>query len=227
MFRPSLAVLGSDDAWAKWGNVAVKSISKRFVVGLAAIGSLAWSAGGLSAQESPQHIRGKIASVSTSEIVVKTRKGLEITVKMAPNFRVAAMKKVDMTAIQPGSFIGTTTVELPDGTGRSLEVHVFPPGVKMGAGHYPWDLKPGSMMTNGDVGKVVAGAKGNTIEVAYPGGTHTILVPPKAPVVETVPGQAAMLKPGVAVFLIAAKLPDGSLAADAVLVGDKGAPPPM
>jgi hypothetical protein len=205
----------------------MKSISKTILVGLTAAGLAVMWAGALQAQQAAQHIRGKIASVSASQIVVKTRKGLEMTIKMAPNFRVVAMKKVDMTAIVPGSFIGTTTVELPDGTGRSLEVHVFPPGVKMGAGHYPWDLKPGSMMTNGDVGKVVAGAKGNTIEVAYPGGTHTVLVPPNAPVVETVPGQVAMLKPGVAVFLIAAKLPDGSLATDAVLVGEKGAPPPM
>ena len=195
------------------------------ITGVAA--TLAFSPGALQAQDAPHHIRGKIASVSPGKIVVTTRKGQAMTVNMAPNFRVAAMKKVSMEAIVPGSFIGTTTMELPDGTGRSLEVHVFPPGVKMGAGHYPWDLKPGSMMTNGDVGKVVAGAKGNTIEVAYPGGTHTILVPPKAPVVETVPGQLAMLKPGVAVFLIAAKQPDGSLAADAVLVGEKGAPPPM
>lgn len=205
----------------------MKSITKTILVGLTAVGLTVISAGVLQAQEATQHIRGKITSVSAGQIVVKTRKGLEMTIKMAPNFRVAAMKKVDMTAIVPGSFIGTTTVELPDGTGRSLEVHVFPPGVKMGAGHYPWDLKPGSMMTNGDVGKVVAGAKGNTIEVAYPGGAHTVLVPPNAPVVQTVPGQVAMLRPGVAVFMIAAKLPDGSLAADAVLVGEKGAPPPM
>jgi hypothetical protein len=209
------------------GNISVKSIFFQVSAIAGAAFALAFSADPSRAQDAPQHIRGKIASVSASQIVVTTRKGLAMTVKMVPNFRVAAMKRVDMAAIVPGSFVGTTTMELPDGTGRSLEVHVFPPGVKMGAGHYPWDLKPGSMMTNGDVGKVVAGAKGNTIEVAYPGGTHTILVPPKAPVVETVPGQLAMLKPGVAVFLIAAKQADGSLAADAVLVGERGAPPPM
>ena len=227
MVRPATAVLGWLDTCAKWGTAAMKSIVRHIIIGLTWAGSLAFSAAPLLAQEATQHIRGKIASISNGEIIVRTRKGVDMTIRMAPNFRVAAMKKVDMTAIVPGSFIGTTTVELPDGTGRSLEVHVFPPGVKMGAGHYPWDLKPGSMMTNGDVGKVVAGAKGNTIEVAYPGGTHTVLVPAKAPVVETVPGQPAMLKPGVAVFLIAAKQPDGTLAADAVLVGEKGAPPPM
>ena len=179
------------------------------------------------AQDAQQHVRGKVTSVAVDKVVVKTRTGIALTVKLAPTWRVAAMKTVDMSAIQPGSFIGTTTIEKPDGTGRSLEVHIFPPGVKMGAGHYAWDLRPHSMMTNGDVGKVVTGPRGNTIEVSYPGGMHTVLVPPSAIVVETVPGDRTMVKPGVSVFLVAAKLADGSLAADTVLVGEKGAPPPM
>jgi hypothetical protein len=195
-------------------------------------GIAAFLAGGLliaglsaAAQEGPRHVRGKVTAVTADSITVKTRTGQLMTVKMAPNFRVAETKQVTLSAIQPGSFIGTTTMELPDGTGRSLEVHIFPPGVKMGAGHYPWDLKPGSMMTNGDVGKVVAGAKGDTIEVSYPGGSHTVLVPPKARIVETVPGDLKMIKPGVSVFMIAGAGPDGALGADAVVVGEKGAPP--
>jgi hypothetical protein len=180
-----------------------------------------------SAQDAQQHVRGKVTSVSTDSVVVKTRTGIALTVKLAPTWRVAVTKKVDMAAIKPGSFIGTTTIEKADGTGRSLEVHIFPPGVKMGAGHYAWDLRPHSMMTNGDVGKVVASPKGDTIEVAYPGGAHTILVPPSARVVETVPGERPMIKPGVGVFMVAAKLADGTLAADTVLVGENGEPPPM
>jgi hypothetical protein len=175
----------------------------------------------------PQRVRGKVASINAGEMVVKLKTGTPITIKLAPTWRVAALKTVTLDAIKPGSFIGTTTIERPDGTGRSLEVHVFPPGVKMGAGHYAWDLRPHSMMTNGDVGKVVTGPKGNTVEVSYPGGTHTVLVPPSAKIVEIGAGDRAMVKPGVGVFVIAAKQPDGSLAADNVLVGENGAPPPM
>ena len=83
-------------------------------------------------------------------------------VGLTPTWTVAVMKPVAIDAIQPGSFIGTSEMPNKDGTsGKSLEVHVFPPGVKMGEGHYGWDLKPGSMMTNGTVGKVVAGKKGS------------------------------------------------------------------
>jgi hypothetical protein len=182
-----------------------------------------------AAQEAaqPQRVRGKVASLSADTMVVKLKTGTPITIKLAPTWRVAALKTVTLDAIKPGSFIGTTTIERPDGTGRSLEVHVFPPGVKMGAGHYAWDLRPHSMMTNGDVGKVVTGPKGNTVEVSYPGGMHTVLVPPSAKIVEIGAGDRTMVKPGVSVFVIAAKQPDGTLAADNILVGENGAPPPM
>ena len=175
----------------------------------------------------PQRVRGKVASLTTDTMVVKLKTGTPITVKLGPTWRVAALKNVTLAAIQPGSFIGTTTIEKPDGTGRSLEVHVFPPGVKMGAGHYDWDLKPHSMMTNGDVGKVVTGPKGNTVEVSYPGGTHTVLVPPSAKIVQMGAGDRTMVKPGVSVFVVAQKQADGTLAADTVVVGEKGEPPPM
>jgi hypothetical protein len=182
-----------------------------------------------AAQEAaqPQRVRGKVASLSADTMVVKLKTGTPITIKLAPTWRVAALKTVTLDAIKPGSFIGTTTIERPDGTGRSLEVHVFPPGVKMGAGHYAWDLRPHSMMTNGDVGKVVTGPKGNTIEVSYPGGAHTVLVPPSAKIVQMGAGDRTMVKPGVSVFVIAQKQADGTLAADTVVVGEKGEPPPM
>ncbi len=204
-------------------------MSVSFRGALAALVSVSVLASALpaAAQEALQHVRGKVASITADTLVVTLKSGTPMTIKLAPTWSVAAMKNVTMDAIKPGSFIGTTTIERKDGTGRSLEVHVFPPGVKMGAGHYAWDLRPHSMMTNGDVGKVVTGAKGNTIEVSYPGGMHTVLVPPTAKIVETGPGDRAMVKPGVSVFVMAMKRPDGALAAASVVVGEKGAPPPM
>ncbi len=179
------------------------------------------------AQTTTDHVRGKVTSISADAIAVQPRHGPPVSVKLTPTWGVVLMKTVDVSAIVPGSFIGTTTIERPDGTGKSLEVHVFPPGVKMGQGHYPWDLKPHSMMTNGDVGKVVTGPKGRTIEVSYPGGMHTVLVPANVPIVTTVGGDRAMVKVGVRVFMVPTKGPDGALVADRVLVGEKGAAPPM
>ena len=179
------------------------------------------------AQTTTDHLRGKVKSLAGDTLVIQPKAGKPVTVKLAAAWSVVLMQPVDPSAIQPGSFIGTTNMKRRDGTGRSLEVHVFPPGVKMGQGHYPWDLKPHSMMTNGDVGKVVAGSKGRMIEVAYPGGVRHILVPPNTPVVSTAPGDRAMVKPGVGVFIIPIKAADGTLGADRVVVGLNGAAPPM
>jgi hypothetical protein len=175
----------------------------------------------------PERVRGQVVSVSADTLVLKARDGKTQTIALAPDWSVTLVKPVDVSAIQPGSFIGTTEIEKPDGTGRSLEVHVFPPGVKMGEGHYDWDLKPKSKMTNGTVGQVKAGHKGQELDVAYPGGTRHVVVPKNVPVVQMGPGDRTMIKPGAKVFIIAAKKPDGGLITNRMVVGENGAAPPM
>ena len=173
------------------------------------------------------HVRGKIAGVTADTISVATREGPIAKVKLAPDLLVVIMKHVDVSAIQPGSFIGTTNIDRPEGGGKSLEVHVFPPGQKPGEGHYPWDLKPGSMMTNGTVGKVVASGNGREIDVAYAGGVRHIVVPPGVPVVTTVIGARADMKPGIGTVIFAGKLPSGDLITNRVMIGEHGEMPPM
>ena len=178
--------------------------------------------------QAPQvHVRGTVGGLAGDVLSITTREGPVAKIKLAPDWGVVIMKHVDVNAIQPGSFIGTTNIERPEGGGRSLEVHVFPPGVKMGEGHYPWDLQPNSMMTNGTVGKVVASGNGREIDVAYAGGVRHIQVPAGVPVVTTVPGSRADLKPGIGAVIFAAKLPSGDLATNRVLIGEHGKPPPM
>ena len=178
--------------------------------------------------QAPQvHVRGKIAGLAGDTLAVATREGPVANIKLTPDWGVVIMKHVDVSAIQAGSFIGTTNIERPEGGGKSLEVHVFPPGVKMGEGHYPWDLQPGSMMTNGTVGKVVASANGREIDVAYAGGVRHIVVPAGVPVVTTFPGARTDVKPGIGVVVFAGKLPNGELATNRILIGEHGEAPPM
>ncbi len=180
-----------------------------------------------AAQTPPEHIRGAVRSLAGDTLMIQPQAGKPMAIKLAPAWAVVVMQPVDPSAIKPGSFIGTTEVQKADGTGRSLEVHVFPPGVKMGEGHYPWDLKPHSMMTNGTVGKVVADPKGRMLVVAYPGGERHILVPANIPIVQIQPGTHDMVKPGVKVFIIPTKGADGAAHADTVALGVGGAAPPM
>jgi hypothetical protein len=182
-----------------------------------------------AAPPTPTVVRGKVVALADNVLTVKPERGAEEKIALAPTWSVAVMKPVAIDAIQPGSFIGTSEMPKADGTGRSLEVHVFPPGVKMGEGHYGWDLKKGSMMTNGTVGKVVAGKKGSReLEVAYNGQPpRHIIVPANVPVVQITAGAREQLKPGLPVFMVVQKKPDGSMAAGSVSIGENGAKPPM
>ena len=180
-----------------------------------------------AAPPAPTVVRGTVTAMTDTQLTLKTDKGPQ-TVNLTPTWTVAVMKPVAIDAIQPGSFIGTTEMPSKDGsTGKSLEVHVFPPGVKMGAGHYGWDLKPGSMMTNGDVATVVSGKKGSReLDVSYPTGKRHITVPANVPVVQITPGTRQMLKVGAPVFMVVGKTPNG-LTAGSVSIGENGAKPPM
>jgi hypothetical protein len=174
----------------------------------------------------PTVVRGTVGALSANSMTVKTDKGSQV-VGLAPTWAVAVLKPVAIDAIQPGSFIGTAEMPGKDGTGRSLEVHVFPPGVKLGEGHYGWDLKPGSMMTNGTVGTVVAGKKGSReLDVNYSYGKRHITVPATVPVVQITGGTRELVKVGTPVFMVVQKTPSG-LMADRVSIGENGAKPPM
>ena len=171
-------------------------------------------------------VRGVVTEVKPAQLTLKDKDGKPVTVMLGDSWNVAVMKPIKADAIQPGSFIGTAEMPQADGTGKSLEVHVFPPGVKMGEGHYGWDLKPGSMMTNGTVGKVVASKSGRELDVTYSYGTRHIVVPPKVPIVQMTPGTKDMVKKGTAVFIVAVQTPAG-LKANSVSIGEKGKGPAM
>jgi hypothetical protein len=115
-----------------------------------------------------------------------------------------------------------------DGKETALEVLVFPEsGRGSGDGHYAWDLKPGSMMTNATVSEVIAVDNARSIRVKYKDGERTIVVPADVPIVTFEPGDRSMVKPGAHVLVSATHAADGSLAAARVAVGKDGLVPPM
>lgn len=198
---------------------------------LGALAALTLSATLAAAQpatpSAPSVVRGKVTAMTDTSLTVKTDKGPQV-VGLTPAWSVAVMKPVAIDAIQPGSFIGTAEMPKKDGSaGTSLEVHVFPPGVKMGEGHYGWDLKRGSMMTNGTVGTVVAGKRGSReLDVTYPTGKRHLIVPASVPVVQIGLGKRDMVKVGTPVFMVVQKTATGMMAGS-VSVGENGAKPPM
>ena len=198
---------------------------------LALAALLALSAPALAQAQAPAGptlVRGKVTAMTDTMLTVATTKG-PAEVMLSPSWSVAVMKPVAIDAIQAGSFIGTTEMPNKDGSaGTSMEVHVFPPGVKMGEGHYGWDKAPGSMMTNGTTMTVVGGKAGSReMDVKYGETTRHITVPANVPVVQISGGKRDMVKVGTPVFMVVSKGADGMMKAGSISVGENGAAPPM
>jgi hypothetical protein len=107
-------------------------------------------------------------------------------------------------------------------------VHIFPESMRgTGEGHYDWDLKPMSKMTNANVEQTVKGVDGQELSVKYKGGEKKLLVTPETVVVSYVMGSRDDLKPGVQVIVAAKKQPDGTLLTPRITYGKDGLTPPM
>ena len=177
-------------------------------------------------------VRGAIERVEGQTIVVKSRDGAELKVVLADNALVVAIVKASISDIKPGSFVGVTGMPQADGSQKAIEVHIFPEAMRgTGEGHYPWDLQPKSTMTNASVVNIeqtVTEVDGRVLSMKYKDGEKKIIVPARVPIVTYVPSDKSELKPGVQIFISAAKkLPDGTLQAPRVNFGRDGLTPPM
>jgi len=176
----------------------------------------------------PVRIRGTVEKIDGQILTIKANSGQSMTVKLADNFVVMGIAKASVADIGSGKFIGTTTVGERDGALIALEVHIFPENMRgTGEGHYDWDLRPASKMTNANVANVTNMGKDRVLTVQYKGGEKKVLVPENAVVVSFTPAERSELKPGAAVFVTSQRQPDGSLTAPRVNVGLKGQIPPM
>ena len=174
-------------------------------------------------------VRGTIERVDGPIYVVKSRDGSELKITLAENAGVTAVIKAALADVKPGTFVGIASMPQADGGQRALEVLIFPEAMRgTGEGHYAWDLRPQSMMTNANVEQTVTGVDGPTLTLKYKDGEKKIVVPPDAPIVAFAPGDKAELKPGAKIFIAAAKKqPDGSLQAARIAYGKDGLTPPM
>ncbi len=200
----------------------IRSIAALLIAGLSAV-ALAQAPA-----NPPVRIRGTVEKIDGQTLTVKARSGETMTVKLADNFVVMGVAKASVADIGSGKFIGTTTVGERDGALVALEVHIFPENMRgTGEGHYDWDLRPSSKMTNANVANVVSMGKDRVLTVQYKGGEKKVLVPENAVVVSFTPTDRGELKPGAQVFVNSQRQPDGSLTAPRVNVGVKGQVPPM
>lgn len=175
-----------------------------------------------AASAQPTLTPGWVQTASATSLTIATPNGGAMTFNLSPGTVIMVAHRGSVADIKAGDFLGTTNVPSADGAGQSTEVHIFPPGVKIGEGDRPMGPPPAgggpaSRMTNGDVtaaapapagsmtngtaGSVASGQAGVQMDVAYAGGTKHIVVPASTPVMVMASGTPDMLKPGMAILV--------------------------
>jgi uncharacterized protein (DUF2147 family) len=217
-------------------HIVTRVAAGAFGLAVIAATSAAWgqapAAPGAAPAAPPVRVRGQIESVDGNKLMVKSRDGAQLTVAVPDNVRVMGMEKATLADIKPNSYIGVTALPQPDGSQKAIAIHIFTEQQRgTGEGHRPWDLRPGTTMTNAAVETTVGSVDGQVITVKYKAGDKTdekkVVVPPDTPIVAYAPGSKDELKAGAQIIIMnAQKQPDGSLQTPAVNVG-RGLTPPM
>ena len=153
------------------------------------------------AQQPPVRIRGEIEKVDGNTLTVKARDGAMLTVNVPDNVRVMNFVKASLADIKPNSYIGVTAMPQPDGSQKAIAIHIFLEAQRgTGEGHRPWDLRPGSTMTNAAVETTAGSVDGQVLTVKYKSGDKTdekkVIVPPDAAIVTYAPADKSELKAG-------------------------------
>jgi len=201
---------------------------KRSILGAIGLALAIAAAPALAQQPQIVRVRGTIESVDAHTLAIKTRDGAIATMALKENLPIRGLERKSLNDVKPGVFVGITAMPQPDGTQKAIEIHIFPEAMRgTGEGHRPWDLKPNSTMTNGNIDSAVASVEGQELVLKYKDGEKKFSIPANIEVVMFVPATVADLKPGEKVFVAAKKLPDGSIEPQFITVGHDGINPPM
>jgi Domain of unknown function (DUF5666) len=204
-------------ACSKPKNAVVDTTSPQPAVGSA-------TSGGETSLDTMATIRGTIASVSATQLVVTTDSGSK-TVALAQPVAVYDRSASTLASVKDNTFIGVTTVKQPDGSERATEIHIFPEALR-GLGEGSRLMASGSQMTNGSASPPrmsngnVASSTGSTMVVQYASGSQNVTIPSNTPVTE-IRATSKPLAAGETVVVLATKRGDGTLSANRVLLAGK------
>jgi hypothetical protein len=209
-----------------------------------------------AAVAAPLRIRGTVVAISSNALIVHTAngdvsaslKGDTAFVSVVPSdlnhvgigsYVGAASKNVGdklialSVIIFPPSMKGASEGHaaydiLPDTTlsGVTRTSSSMTNGSVTAVGRSESAARVNSTMTNGNVATTTTKGGVRQLTVTYNGGEQNILVPPTAPIVTFVTGDASIVKPGTAVFVNADET-NGKTSAGPVAVGSHGLTPPF
>ena len=177
--------------------------------------------------QQPVRVRGTITGLEGNVLSVKTRDGRDMKISLPENLAVVAAKRLTLADIKPGDFVGPASRVKPDGSLEAISLQVFPANLRgvVPEGHTPFDLEPGSMMTNGNVAASVAVSGARELTIEYKGGAQKVKVSESTPIFTTVPADRSLLVPGTYIVTTARAGTDGVLFTQRISVTKDGVQP--
>src|SRR5216683_3070305 len=176
----------------------------------------------------PTRVRGTITGLDGNTVSVKSREGQDLKIELAPNATFAYMKALKLSDIAPGTPLGTSAVKGPDGKIVARELHVFSKDRPIpNEGHRPWDLEPGSTMTNAMVTAMVQSNNGHELTLKYKDGAQQVIVPDNIPIVMAVDGDRSLLVAGQYAVIGVTTDAGGKMTATRVQITKDGIKPPQ
>jgi hypothetical protein len=200
-------------------------MTKAFQIFAAAVAVAFIASSALAQKPQTRAVKGKIAAVEGSTIVIDEAKGAgQAKVKLKDKAVIMTVGKATLAEVKPGAYIGVGAMPQADGSQKAIRVMIFPEMQRgTGEGHYPWKTPgsvPNSTMTNATVDTTVAGVDGQVLTVKHKDGVHKIIVGKDALIVSNIPGGPADLKAGAAITVPAAEVTaDGGLETARVNIG--------
>ena len=190
-------------------------------------------------ERGPDRIRGLIASVNPSSIVVKTGDGRSLRLGLSNNTTFFSLTKGSFADVTFGTYVGSVSEQLGDDIyspirrdslswlHKGYELRIFDERLRgLAVGFTKWDLTRGSVMTHGWVDDM----EDRVLSIKY-GPTEQeetdVEVRRDIPIQRMSLGDKSLLKPGARIFAGAQKGPDGGYAAVFVFVGKDGTAPGM
>lgn len=178
--------------------------------------------------QTPARVRGTITAIDGDTLSVKSREGTDLKIALSPKATVAYMKALKLSDIAPGTPLGTSAVKGPGGKIVARELHVFSKNRPIpNEGHRPWDLEPGSTMTNAMVTAMVQSNNGHELTLKYKDGAQQVIVPEGTPIVMAVDGDRSLLTAKQYAFIAVTVDADGKMTATRVQVTKDGVRPPQ
>jgi hypothetical protein len=165
---------------------------------------------------------GQVVSLTGNQLSIMVD-GKAETFELADQPLVILNQAGTLASIKPGDYIATTNAQRPDGSGVSVSLSIYEPG--MGKAGVNYLMPTGNMMTNGNVAKIVANPGSSTLQVDYGKGVRTVEVPAGSAIILASRGTPAALVPGVKVTVRAAADPAGKRIARIITVGVGGMTP--